>query len=413
MAKKQARQDSPTDYPFEPLYRPWSWMLSSFSNVLLFAALFTILYILYRKRKGKGKREVTYRSVETKKVEVLESVGKTTALVTGGSGVLGREVVRCLIEDGGYRVYSLDLTIPESEHRSPDVYSYIQVDITDIDNLKLALSGIEVVFHTAGLTPMFVGHTEKDFYDVNATGTQCVVSACKACGVKRLVHTSTVNVMISSDPNQVLDNMDESSPYPKQTKDAYSGSKTIGEKCVLAANENGSLLTCALRLHQIMTKEVVKASEVHYIGDGLARQQFIPVDTAANVHMLVEKKLRLGGEASLIAGKAYFLCLQDSYSFLELTEFIASERGEVAGSVPLWVATLLVYFNTFVYKVFGRVPVHSAFRIDTLPLATLSYTFSNALGRRDIGWEDKRSWKDVIRQMVQETSSGSESKKEK
>ena len=386
-------------------------MLSSFSNVLLFAALFAVVYILYRKRKGKGKREVTYRSVETKKTEVLESEHKTTALVTGGSGVLGREIVRCLIEDGGYRIYSLDLTIPESEDRNPDVYSYVQVDITDIDNLKLALKDIEVVFHSAGLIPTFVGHTKKDFYNVNATGTECVVSASKACGVKRLVYTSTAVVVISSDPNQVIENMIEFLPYPKQTRDDYGGSKAIGEKCVLAANGAGSLLTCALRPFRIMNKEWVKKADLSYFGDGSARQQFIPVDTAAKVHMLVEKKLRSEGEASSIAGKAYFLSLEDNYSYFELAQFVASERGggENPSSVPLWMITILVYLNAFVYRVFGKVLVHSALRIDTIPFLSKTHTVSSALGRKEIGWEDKRTWKEVIHEMNRETS---ETKKE-
>lgn len=270
------------------------------------------------------------------------------------------------------------------------------------------------MFHSAGLIPKFVGYTKKDFHNVNATGSDCVVSACKACGVKRLVYTSSVAVVVSSDPNQVTENLNESSPYPKQTRDDYGASKTIGEKCVLAANGKDGLLTCALRPHRIMTKEWVKTGDIGYFGDGSARQQFTPVDTAAKVHILVEKKLKLEGEVSLIAGKAYFLCLEDSYSLFELSHFVASERGggENPSSVPMWMTNVLVYLNTFVYKVFGKVLVHSALRIDTLPYLFKNHTVSSALGRKDIGWEDKRTWKDVVHEMSREMSNSKETKKE-
>ncbi len=127
MGKKNPRQESTTEYPFEPLYRPWSWALSSFSNILLFAVLFAVIYIMYRQRKTKGKREVSYRTVESKQAEAMKSEGKIKAVVTGGSGSLGKQIVRCLIEDGNYLIYSLDLFIPAEKDRNDDVYSYIQV----------------------------------------------------------------------------------------------------------------------------------------------------------------------------------------------------------------------------------------------------------------------------------------------
>ncbi len=57
----------------------------------------------------------------------LKSEGKIKAVVTGGSGSLGKQIVRCLIEDGNYLIYSLDLFIPAEKDRNDDVYSYIQV----------------------------------------------------------------------------------------------------------------------------------------------------------------------------------------------------------------------------------------------------------------------------------------------
>ena len=61
--------------------------------------------------------------------------------------------------------------------------------------------------------------------------------------------------------------------------------------------------------------------------------------------------------------------------------------------------TVLVYLNAFVYSVFGKVLVHSALRIDTILYISKTHTVSSALGRKEIGWEDKRTWKEVIHEM--------------
>ena len=403
-------QERPTEYPYEPLYRPWSWALSSVSNILLFAVLFGAIYAMYRQRKNKGRRQVDYRTVETKKTEVLEAEGKINALVTGGSGALGREIVRQLIEDGGYRVYSLDLIIPDEEDRNEDVYSYVQADITDRDSLRLALNNIEVVYHTAAIIPDFVGYTTQDFYNVIAMGTENVVSVCKVHKVKRLIYTSSVNVMINSDPNQVIENLDDSTPYPKQNREAYGGAKAVAEKCVIGANGSNGLLTCVLRPCTLIGPNNVGFELMQIFGKGLAMSQISPVDTTAKVHILAEKKLLSEGGASLIAGKPYIVALEEPYTNRELAELIASEQfGTKPSTVPVWVATLLAYFNIFAYNLTGKAVTH-ALRLDTLSYVTKNHTFSSARGRREIGWEDKRTWKDAVRQFIKEAE---ESKKDK
>ena len=395
-------QERPTEYPYEPLYRPWSWALSSVSNILLFAVLFGAIYAMYRQRKSKGKRQVDYRTVETKKTEVMDAEGKIKALVTGGSGALGREIVRQLIEDRGYRVYSLDLIIPDEEDRNEDVYSYIQADITDRDSLRLALRDIEVVYHTAAIVPMFVGYTTQDFYNVIARGTENVVAVCKEHKVKRLIYTSSVNVMISSDPNQDTVGIDETTPYPKHPREPYGGAKIVAEKCVLGANSEEGMLTCALRPCLLADVKVIKDNGSWYFGDGSHRQVLIPADTAAKIHILAEKKLQNEGCSSVVAGSAYIVALKDSFTHREYAEFIAGEQSEKAHSIPMWLLRFLVYFNEYSYRLSGWAPVSRLLRLDMIEFMTRSHTYSGALGQREIGWEDNRTWKDVVRELLKQ-----------
>jgi len=145
MANKGSPKEIVTEYPYESLYRPWSWALSSLFNIFLFMALTGILYFYYRKRKSAPKNFVTYRTRVVRQRE--EDSSKKVVLVTGGNGGLGKELVRMLSEDGDYEVHSMDLLLPEDNSMNALVHSYIQADIMNKSDLLVAFKDVEVVFH--------------------------------------------------------------------------------------------------------------------------------------------------------------------------------------------------------------------------------------------------------------------------
>jgi nucleoside-diphosphate-sugar epimerase len=249
MLEKPGSQAKPSsEYPYESIYRPWSWILSSSINLFLFAAVVCLAYMLYKSRRAKGKRrQLTYRVVEVNK-PLLESEepARINALVTGGSGRLGREIVSCLLKDGGYKVHSLDLFIPEEGNRNSEVCSYIQADIANYDDLCIALKGMDVVFHTAAIIPTVFGVSDRDYDEVNWKGTENVIAACKERKVKRLIYTSTADVTLGKD-RLGAEVVDEDYPIPKDCPNAYVRTKREAEKAVLAANDREGLRTCAVR----------------------------------------------------------------------------------------------------------------------------------------------------------------------
>src|SRR6187399_1643751 len=108
------------------------------------------------------------------------------ALVTGGGGFLGRYIVELLVARGD-RVRSL----------SRRTYAFLdelgvkqyQGNIDDRDAVERAVSGVEVVFHTAAIAG--IGGRWRDFYATNVTGTENVIHACREHLVERLVYTSS------------------------------------------------------------------------------------------------------------------------------------------------------------------------------------------------------------------------------
>lgn len=82
------------------------------------------------------------------------------------------------------------------------------------------------------------------FHKVNVVGTQTVLTAAAAHGVKKLVYTSSAgNVYDGSD----LVDCDERMPVPEKQSDEYNLTKAQAEALVLAANGKDGLFTTAIR----------------------------------------------------------------------------------------------------------------------------------------------------------------------
>ena len=411
MFERKQETQRPLEYPFESLYRPWSWVLSCFNNIAIFAVLFLLVYALFRRARSRGKRKTMYRKVVVKQEE--KGSGKVRALVTGGSGCLGGELVRCLIQDGGYIVYSMDLTIPDESKRHPAVTAYLQLNILDTEELEIALRDVapEVVFHVAGLIPR-VDNSSSAIYAVNATGTKNIVEASQKVGVRRLLYTSSVTVVLSRDPKQVLDLADEDAPIPDKPFDAYTGSKAKAEKSVLSSNDTEGLLTCVLRPasivgpNSILCQDVLKGTVLR-LGDGTNKMSIISTEACAKGHILAEKKLR-EGPRSVAAGRVYNLSGDDTVLYRDFIGYVPDISTGITlwghpppKAIPIWLAICLAVVNEAIYYISGW--YFTAYLTLKVPeYCCRSYTFSSARAHRELGWEKQPSWQETIKDIAEQ-----------
>jgi nucleoside-diphosphate-sugar epimerase len=107
-------------------------------------------------------------------------------LVTGGGGFLGGAVVRLLHTRG-----DVVRSFTRSNYPWLAEIGVEQVlgDLTDADAVKKAAEGCDAVLHVAAKAGVW-GRYE-DYVGTNVTGTQNVLAACRAHGIRKLVFTGT------------------------------------------------------------------------------------------------------------------------------------------------------------------------------------------------------------------------------
>jgi len=119
---------------------------------------------------------------------------ENTVAVTGAAGSIGSALVRQLSAAGTGAIRAIDTNETGLHHlgaAQPGV-RLIVGDVRDLDRMRLALSGVDVVFHAAALKHVGLGeYNSSDLVATNVTGTSNVATACHEQRVSRLVLIST------------------------------------------------------------------------------------------------------------------------------------------------------------------------------------------------------------------------------
>jgi dihydroflavonol-4-reductase len=156
------------------------------------------------------------------------------ALVTGGSGFIGRHLVDALIALGD-EVRVLDVAGPGDAAAEID---FVRGSVADPVAVERALDRVDCLYHLAGIAHLWL-RDKNEFDRVNRRGTETVIAAAARKRIGRMVHCSTESILLPKRRNGDA-HIDESAmPVLEDMPGPYTRSKFRGERAALKAARDG------------------------------------------------------------------------------------------------------------------------------------------------------------------------------
>lgn len=322
--------------------------------------------------------------------------------VTGGSGFVGGHVIEHLAARG-HEVRAM----ARSEKSAALVRDLGATPVRcDLDEVAADhLAGTEVVIHAAARAEDW--GTREEFFRANVAGTERLLDAARAAGVRRFVLVGTEAALFEG---RDLVDVDESAPYPARQRYLYSESKAEAERLVLAANapgvietlsirprlvwgpRDGSILPAILRMHA--------EGSFAWLDGGRARTSTTHV---RNVAHALELALTAG-----VPGRAYFVADEGTRTMRAFLGALVDAAAGVslgARSLPSWLARPLARLVEGTYRLLAirRAPPMTRFAIDMM---SSTVTVSDARARRELGYAPIVSVEEGLRELRDQRSAG-------
>lgn len=307
-------------------------------------------------------------------------------LVTGATGFLGQHLVRRLIS-AGQQVRATGRNLRIGLELQAEGADFRPVDLRNAHGMAAAIDGVEAVVHSGALSTVW--GREKDFHDINVGGTQNVIDACRAHGVRRLIYISSPSVMSRPEAQW---NLTEDEPLPDEHVSVYSETKRLGEDRVRAAIAAGAAIeTIILRPKAIygpgdtaifprLLKSAAKG-RLPIVGDGETVTNLTHVrDVVASVLLALESDKAVGGTYVVTGG--------EEVRIWDVIKDVVARSGYKAPSRTIAIGRAMRAARVLEAVWRGlRLPGEPPITTYTAGILGLSQTYDISAARRDLGYE--------------------------
>ena len=304
----------------------------------------------------------------------------TVRVITGASGHIGGVLARTLVHRFG--ASHIRAIYRERQGTATDLdIEWVHGDLLDTESLLAAFKGAEVVYHLAALVSID-GDRAQEFHRTNVVGTRNVVEAALACGVRRLVHVSSIHAYDQQPWGEVLD---ESRGPAHDALDLYGASKAAGEVEVRRGIDLG-LDAVIVNPTSVIGPYDGTPSHMGQVLLDLYRRRlpalvvggydWVDVRDVASATMAAEKQARCG-ENYLVSGHWH--------SMRELADLAAEATGVAAPRLqfPVSLARLWAPCQVLLDRSRGRRPLYTPMAVRVM--ADGNRRISNAKARGELG----------------------------
>lgn len=214
------------------------------------------------------------------------NIEQTKFLVTGGSGSLGRNIIKILLKIGAKHIVSISrdenlLKKAQAEVESSAV-NFLLGDICDPTLMPRLLNNADVVFHTAALKHVSLAEQNpREFLKINVTALLRLLD--NSANVKRFIHVSSdkaIGAMNCYGGTKLLGEY-----LVRETNKIYAGNKYLIVRCPNFLGSRGSVL-------DNWRDQLAKGNKIKITDPGMTRY-FITLQNAAEfiVNLALDKNL--------------------------------------------------------------------------------------------------------------------------
>jgi len=319
-----------------------------------------------------------------------------TVFVTGGTGFVGANLVRLLL-DKGFKVKALARPGSNRKNLAELDVDIVEGDLLSPESLARGAAGARYVFHVAADYRVWVPKPEA-MLAANVQGSVNVVEAAAKAGAERVVHCSSVAaVKTGADKTPA----DENSHYsgPETIVGAYKKSKFLAEKAVLDLAAKGRPVVVVNPAAPIGAYDVKPTPTGKIVVDFLSGRMPSYIDTGLNIvavkdvaqgHLLAALKGRVG-ERYILGG--------ENLTLKNILFLIAKISGAKPPKfkTPYAVAYAFAAIDSARAGLFGGEPLAP---LDAVRMARHYMWFDSSKAKRELGYSPRpaeEALKDAVR----------------